>query len=427
MTETGKQWIWTSIFVVLAASAVSCDEVPEIPTDAIPDIPVPTNLSAVLGSDGVTLTWEFDGSYNYSGFDVLRSEDDQLTWVKQATVAGPPYVDSNLRTGFTYWYAVAGVDANGVQGKRSAPFPARPALFEVLIDGGARVTRSQEVVLTFTAPALTQNVRFSEDETFATTQWRDFAPSVPFLLSAGDGSKVVWAQFRDEAGSLTESVSSSIDLDTFAQIDSLTFAALTGPSLQDTISPGGTVRFHIVPAGNETGGFAEVSIEGMGSTPVEVFDDGRNGDAAANDGVYQRNYQFALAFRQRSMRMAAVFIDEAQNTSVEREFENNLYMSDPPDSVVLSEITVVSADSLALRWTRSVDDHFVNYSVYRDVASGVDPVQSVLVGSVSDQATTVYIDSGLLQPSTTYYYKVYVINDLDEGAPSNEKSATTPP
>jgi hypothetical protein len=396
MNVIRKNWLWTTVSVLLVVAAMSCEEVPEIPPDAIPDIPVPTDLSAFLSEDGVTLSWEYDTNYDYSGFNVLRSEDDQITWVKQATVAGPPYVDSNLRTGFTYWYAVAGVDQNGIQGEQSAPFPARPALFAVIIQGGAPYTSTRDVLLTFTAPSLTQNVRFSEDSTFSDTQWRDFAPSYPMQLSVGDGGKVVWGQFRDEAGSLTQPVKSSIILDTFCQIDSLMFSRFSPPPPPvDTIPPGATVRFRIVPAGNETGGFAEVYIEGMGSTPVEVYDDGRNGDSEADDGSYERNYQFALSFRQRSMRMSAVFLDAAGNASVEREFEDNMYMSDPPDAVTLLAITETTSDSITIRWTR-------------------------------DQATTVFTDTDLAA-GQRYYYKVYVVNDLDEGTPSNEEWGETTP
>ena len=109
MIESTNRWVQTVAVALLAVALVSCEKTPEEPPTPIPDIPVPTNLTAIIGSDGITLSWEFDSSYDYSGFDVMRSEDDQFTWFLQATVPGPPYVDDNLRAGFTYWYAVAGV------------------------------------------------------------------------------------------------------------------------------------------------------------------------------------------------------------------------------------------------------------------------------------------------------------------------------
>ncbi|MCK5408244.1 MAG: fibronectin type III domain-containing protein [Candidatus Krumholzibacteria bacterium] len=424
MIESTNRWVQTAAVVLLAVALVSCEKTPEEPTDPIPNIPVPTNLSAIIGGDGITLSWEFDSSYDYSGFDVLRSEDDQVTWFLQATVPGPPFVDDNLRAGFTYWYRVAGVSQDGIRGKRSAPFPTRPAVFEVIIEGGMERTKLQTVLLSFTAPAFTQNVRFSEDSVLTSAQWRVFAPSYPYTLSVGDELKVVYAQFIDEAGNLTESVNSSIALDTFAEIADLWFDPVQSPT--NTITPGGTVFFSVETTGAETGGFCEIYIEGMGATPLEVYDDGNNGDDPAGDGKFQRDFTFPLSFRQASMRMSSVYIDLVQNVSVEREFDDNLYMSDPPEAVELREVTGLTADSIALRWTRSVDNHFVSYKIYRDTDLPVDPKTSVLAGTVSNISTTVFTDTGL-QADKEYHYQVFVVNDLDEGAGSNEESFSTTP
>jgi hypothetical protein len=425
MIESINRWVQTAAVALLAFALVSCERTPEEPPQPTPNIPVPTNLSAIIGDDGITLSWDFDGSYNYSGFDVMRSEDDQVTWFLQATVPGPPFVDDNLRAGFTYWYRVAGVSQDGIRGKLSAPFPTRPSVFEVIIEGGLERTRLRTVLLSFTAPAFTQNVRFSEDSVLTNSQWRVFAPSYPYNLSIVDGLKVVYAQFIDEAGNLTERVNSSITLDTFAEIDTLWWdAGLAAPDT--TIVPGSTVFFSVETTGAETGGFCEIYIEGMGATPVEVYDDGNNGDEFVGDGKFQRDFTFPLSFRQASMRMSSIYIDLVQNVSVEREFENNLYMSDPPDAVQLLEVIGTASDSIALRWTRSVDNHFVSYKIYRDIVPGVDPKTSVLAGSVTNISTTVYTDTGL-QAATTYWYQVFVVNDLDDGAGSNILSGNTTP
>jgi hypothetical protein len=426
--KNGRRWGWAAVIVICVAGLAACEKVKETPTEPIPDIPVPTNLSAIISRDGVTLSWEYDSKYDYKGFDVFRSQDDQVTWYKQATVTEPPFVDSNLRTGYAYWYAVAGVSQDDIRGKRSAPLPAFPAVYEVLIEDGAAVINQRDVLLQFTAPLGTQNVRFSEDSLLTGAQWRDFASSYVYTLSAGDGKKTVFAQFLDAAGNLTSPVKSSIDLDTFAQIDSLVYSLEIPPALDDTtIAPGGTVHFRVVTAGYETGGFVAVYIEGIGSTPVEIYDDGNNGDRYPNDGIYERDHTFMLSFRQRSMRMSAEFIDAATNVSVEREFARNLYMSDPPDAITLLSITEITSDSMTLRWTRSLDDHFGNYSIYRDDNSDVQPETAVLAGTVANQSTTVFTDSGL-SPSTEYFYKVYVVNDLDEGTEStNWLSDTTAP
>jgi hypothetical protein len=421
MLNIAARWAWAAAIVV-ALGASSCQKVEEVSPESLPNIPVPTNLSGFLSSDGVQLFWEFDSTYAYGGFDIFRSEDDQATWSKVATVSGPPYTDKNLRSQFTYWYRVAGVDENGLRGNSSVSWPARPAVYEVIVNDRDPYTGSRDVVLTFTAPAATQNVRFAESQDLTGVPWRVYASQYVFKLTPGDGTKTVWAQFIDDAGNLTQPVSSSITLDTFAEISNLDFVTSAAPS--DTIAPGGSVTFTINTTGNEPMGECDIYVEGMGATPIKAYDDGRNGDSNADDGVYERTYTFALSFRQRSMRMSAEFTDAAGNVSVEREFDRNMYMSDPPDAVTLNTITMVDTTSITLNWTRSADDHFAAYKVYRRTQSPVDPIESILAGSVSDQATTVFTDSGLPR-STTFYYAVFVVNDLDEGTKSNEQSGTT--
>ena len=143
-----------AIAAAVIAFSWSCEEVPEELTKPVPEIPVPTNLSAVVASDSITLSWQFDSTYAFAGFDVMRSDDDLATFAKMATVAAPPYTDSNLRPGTTYWYGVAGVDADGIRGRLSVALAVQPAVFEVLVNGGDPYTNSRNVQLAVTAPVL---------------------------------------------------------------------------------------------------------------------------------------------------------------------------------------------------------------------------------------------------------------------------------
>jgi hypothetical protein len=410
--------------VTAAALALTCNDVPEKPLGDIPDIPVPTALSARAGQDTVTITWEFDAGFPYSGFAVTRSENFGLNWWDVAEVQGPPYHDANVRTGVVYLYRVAGIDQNGIRGYPSAEIPVRASLFAVLINGGATYTNDPNVTIGFTAPDDTRNVRLSEDPGFSGAPWLNFASPLPFVLNTGDGLKMVFAQFRDDGGNDTGVVVDSIQLDTYSEIDSLVYATLPPAPAADLIQPGGTLYFRIVPVNNELGGFAQVFIEGMGATPVIIRDEGVGGDKLAGDGIYETEFTFAQFFRQASMRMSSDFFDAAGNQSAEKEFEPTLYMTDPPDPVLLFALDDIKADSMSVRWARSDETHFASYDIYRDVLPNVNPTRSVLAGRVTQQDETTYIDSGL-QSGTLYYYKVYVVNDLDEKTPSNEVSGTT--
>jgi hypothetical protein len=332
-----------------------------------------------------------------------------------------------LRSQTDYWYRVLGLDINGIRSSPSVSWPARPAVYEVIIDNGSLFTSEQLVLLTFTAPFGTQNVRFSENSDLTGVSWRDYLPPFEFMLTPIDTLKTVYAQFIDAAGNLTQPVSSSITLDTFAAIEALDFDPVDPvPTDTNTISPGGSVFFTITAKDNEPLGFCDIFIEGQGATPVVATDDERNGDQVANDGIYQREYTFSLAFRERSMRMSAEFTDAAGNLSVERDFVNTLYMSDPPDSVFLNPNPLTTSNSITLNWDRSLDGHFSSYKIYRRTQSPVDPVLSVLAGTVSDQSTTVFTDSNL-PAATDFWYAVFVVNDLDEGAKSNEVQGSTTP
>jgi chitodextrinase len=425
MRELLRKWVYPAAVIVAAvASAISCEKTEKVPIEPLEEIPTPTSLSGFLSADGVQLFWKYDSTYAYKEFAVSRSEDEQATWFEVARVPAPPYSDTNLRSQFSYWYRVQGVSQDDVLSRPSVSWPARPAVYEVIINDGAEASGSRDVMLTFTAPTGTQNVRFGESEDLQGIQWRDYLPPYPFTLSAGDGEKTVWAQFIDAAGNLTEPVGASIALDTYAGIGSLSFTTDTST---DTIAPGGTVTFSITVDSLETGGVCDIFVEGMGATPIPAYDDGRYGDSEANDGIYERVYTFAVSFRQRSMRMSAQFTDAVGNVSEEREFAEYLYMSDPPQAVDLNPITQRTSDSITLSWTRSTDNHFAAYRIYRSDQPGVDDISSILAGSVTNQVTTVFTDPGLT-PNTSYWYAVYVVNDLDEGTKSNqEQQGTTNP
>ena len=191
-----------------------------------------------------------------------------------------------------------------------------------------------------------------------------------------------------------------------------------------TISPGATIHLHVETTGAERDGRVDVFIEGMGESPVAIVDEGRLGDVAAGDGVYERDFTFPQFFRQRTMRVSAAFTDAAGNVSPEVESASTLVMSDPLAPVFLFPAEDSTATSVTLRWTRVDDAHFARYEVYRSRGPGVDAVASVLAGQVTAASTNTFTDTGVAD-STTYWYRVFVVNDLDERAASNERSVTT--
>lgn len=407
MQKSLKYSGWLAPTLCLLVAVFACNEVPEELSRPMDNVPIPSGLSILIGADAFTLSWEFDIDFEYSGFVIFRSEDDRATWTRVATVQTPPYVDANLRRGLVYWYRVAGVNVDGVEGSRSTPVPVRAAVYAVTIDGGAPYTNARDVTLTFTAPPEVAYLRVSENPGLAGAEWRDFDPPTPFVLSAGDGLKTVYAEFQDASGNLTQTFSGSIKLDTFAEISALDFFPTTA------IPRGGTVHFRVRTTGGELDGFAQVFVEGMGSDPIAAFDDGMRGDPQARDGSYEVDYTFPQFFRGRDLRMSAIFFDAAGNESAEREFANDLSITDPPAAVSLYPAVDSTIASITLRWTESEEVHFASYAVYRDKVASVDAEKSTLAGRVTQQGTTTLTDSGLLE-AVGYYYAVFVVNDLGE-------------
>jgi len=414
---------WIAILAIVFSFGCDDDKPTDL-TEPVEQIPTPFNVTGKVGPTLLTIDWQFDPVFSYSGFSVYRSEDAGVTYNRVAIVTAPPYDDSNVRVGVTYRYTIAGRDLNEIEGQRSVAATVTAATYAVIINTGDQRTISRDVLLSFTAPAFTQNVRFGPDTLFVGAPWLTFAPSMNYTLSPGDGVKEVFAQFLDGTGNPTHVVSNTIILDTFAEIANQSYNCVTACLSIDTISPGATVHFLVEPVGNELNGSAQIFIEGQGSSPVIARDDGTLGDPTAGDGIYEVNFTYPISFRMRSMRIGATFLDEIGNESPEVEYPNNLIMSDPPAAVTLFPTDSTTATSASLRWTRSNDTHFTRYEIYRDTNPTVNPTVSVLAGSVSQIATTIFTDSGLAS-GTTYYYQVYVVNDIDERTGSGIESATT--
>ena len=75
----------------------------------------------------------------------------------------------------------------------------------VVIAGGATYTASTSVNLTPSTTDATSGfaqMSFSNDES-SWSAWESYAPSKSWTLSAGDGSKTVYARYQDNAGNIS--------------------------------------------------------------------------------------------------------------------------------------------------------------------------------------------------------------------------------
>lgn len=86
----------------------------------------------------------------------------------------------------------------------------------VVINEGALITGTRSATLSLTASDTTSGLsqtRFSQDNV-TWTSWETYDSSKTWTLTVGDGSKTVYAQFKDNAGLVSEIYSDTITLDT---------------------------------------------------------------------------------------------------------------------------------------------------------------------------------------------------------------------
>ena len=91
---------------------------------------------------------------------------------------------------------------------------------DLSINGGQSLTKSRNVQLAIDADRVAHTVtdmRLSSDGS-NWTAWEDYATTRAYTLSAGDGRKIVYIQFRDEAGDVSPAISQTIDLDTLPPV-----------------------------------------------------------------------------------------------------------------------------------------------------------------------------------------------------------------
>ena len=379
-------------------------------------IEAPGGLSARVGDGSITLVWlavEGAGSYR-----VYRSVDTADGFERLAETADTAYVDTDVQNGRIYFYAVSAMSADRLEGKRSVHIVAAPAVYAVSINGGDALTGSTSVVLTFTAPETTENVMIGTNASLTGAVWERFAATRAWRLEGLDGVKQLYVKFRDQSDAISPVVSASITLDTYAMIEGIAISPVPY-----RYSPGATVHFAMQVDDDELGGAASVSFENF-SGRVELYDDGKGGDVSANDGVYEADFRLSASIRGIDLIVTGDFTDKAGNAAPQFECPDKISVTDPPEAVQLIGAVDSSRTSITIRWTASRDAHFQSYRIYRNTSAVVGETPSQFVRELFNIDQTSYPD-GSLKEGTRYYYRIFVANDLNEAAGSNEISANT--
>ncbi|WP_405246092.1 carbohydrate binding domain-containing protein [Cellulophaga sp. Asnod2-G02] len=109
-------------------------------------------------------------------------------------------------------------------------------------------------------------------------------------------------------------------------------------------------------------------------------------------------------------------IDVNQNTEI-----NNLKL---PKAVSLFDPNLTSESSVNLEWSKTDDDDFREYKLYRHNSSGLDESTGTLIHVATKLSDTTFVDTGL-SPLTEYFYRIYVLDNFGLIGGSNIINTTT--
>jgi uncharacterized protein YcfL len=243
---------------------------------------------------------------------------------------------------------------------------------------------------------------------FTLSKWQNYSNSVSWELSDWDGTKTVSAHFKDSEGNETSDFySDDIILDTKAEIDSFYI-----PSGESDFAPGETI--HFVMLTEEIEGSAEVNIGEVGS--FDLYDNGANGDPIANDGSYEFDYIIPLTVEVTDVSVTGSFTDRAGNAAPSVGLTYLISINTAPEAPVLSAVGA-EEDQIELSWIAKSIPDFGQYRLYRDDNAGVTEASELLT-TISSQNTTTYMDTDL-EPSRTYYYRLFIYDRSGLSAGSN--------
>jgi fibronectin type 3 domain-containing protein len=377
--------------------------------------PTPKEVVLKVGDQSIDISWKVDDTSGIGGYRIYRADSSRIAPTLYDSSTTKEYTDRSVKNGQEYYYQISSLDKKGFEGYKSRIVSARSNLYGIIINDNRRLTNSLNVALKMVAPVTTTYMLIGNDSLFSNSSWESFLSSRTWVLEPGDGEKIVYVKFKDQDGNESFSFyQDEINLDTQARISSLTEDTQGQPK-----SPGETIHFRMVCV--ETNGEASVDLGSI--TGIKLFDDGNNGDQAAQDGVYELDYLIPLNTEMEDALVIGHFKDEAGNQAPSFTAPGKVTIQSPPSAVVLFPPSAATQSALTLYWTQNQDNDFYSYRIYRGKTSSVNN-DSLLVNTILSRTSTSYTDTGL-SSNTTYYYKVYVYDRSGLFSGSNVESGTT--
>ncbi len=158
----------------------------------------PFQLTAVMASGGITLSWTIPHVSGLVGFMIYRSESEQNGYnpIQSLDRTKNTFLDTNIENGHSYWYRISAINDKNLEtaynNTAAVNIITSPAL---VINGGTKFTSSRSVILSILASTATQMILSGNSE-FSQSSWETYTTSKEWTLSYGAGEKIVFLKVK---------------------------------------------------------------------------------------------------------------------------------------------------------------------------------------------------------------------------------------
>ncbi len=282
-------------------------------------------------------------------------------------------------SGFESIYKSLTVSENGQTQTTLSPVNLRTRY--VLINSREEVTNDNSIVLTLGAGDATEMRLFDDVND---TGWVPFEANYDWVLSNGDGQKLITVEYRNTQGSLG-SENAQITLDTGIIVSSFT---ATGASSK------GDYLTLLINLNDDLGASVHASYDGLFSD-LAMLDNGLAGDVIANDGIYTRVFSIASADEFSGFASASI-TDAAGNNIIVN--SNSVSIATAPTISQVITQSDLTTGQLAIRFitdeltTTSIKfgDAPASLSAPVDVSSNLERVHNILLSELSSNELVYY-------------------------------------
>jgi len=396
----------------------------------------PTGLAATVGSGTVTLTWNASGGA--TSYTVKRSVASGGPYSSIGNPTAPPFTDSGLANGTTYYYVVSAANSAGA-GANSAELPATPIVpptFSASATASPNpVAQGQPTtvtaIVTDTAGTLASgavqlqvsdaagNTAASQNftgQTFAANQARNYSLSftpatsgtfhVGVVVTSATGQ--TWYSNGAVAGI---TVNSSLTFSSSATATPASVPRGTGTSITATLTDTGSAALTN----------ANIEVQVFNSSGTAVSTNVWSGQNFTGGQSRQYTYTWTVPSTQATGTYTVMIGVFDSSWAINYYWNSNgatitVTTGQAAPTAPTGLTATAGSGQVALSWTAS--NGAASYSVYRGTAPGAETGTPIAAGITG----TAYTNTGLTN-GTTYYYKVAAVNSAGASPMSNEASA----